>query len=137
VRPRTPVLDVQRAAPGLTSDAALFALVDVDARNSLDHFARWLGKQHRVVVMGHTHVPEDEAHRPLLLGAASVYANSGFGCPAWPDVTRAQNPRRPTFAEVQVDSASRSLEVRIRVVELVAGGARVAPDPLHTVSIGF
>lgn len=123
--------------PDLTSEAALFALVDVDARNSLDHFARLLGKQHRVVVMGHTHVPEDDAQRPLLSGGAAVYANSGFGCPAWPDLTRAQNPRRPTFAEVQVDSASKQLVVRIRAVELVAGGARVAPEPLHTVSIGF
>lgn len=123
--------------PDLTSEAALFALIDVDARNSLDHFARLLGKQHRVVVMGHTHVSEDEVERPLLFGAHAVYANSGFGCPAWPDLTRAQNPRRPTFAEVQVDSASKNLVVQIRAVELVAGGARVAPEPLHTVSIGF
>jgi UDP-2,3-diacylglucosamine pyrophosphatase LpxH len=123
--------------PELASEAALFALLDVDARNSLGHFARWLGKRHRVVVMGHTHVSEEQAQRPLLLGADSIYANSGFGCPAWPDLTRAQNPRRPTFAEVQVDSASKNLVVRIRVVELVAGDARVAPEPLHTVSIGF
>lgn len=123
--------------PDLSSEAALFALVDVDARNSLDHFARWLGKRHRVVVMGHTHVPEDEAQRPLMGDADSIYANSGFGCPAWPDLVRAEHPRRPTFADVQVDSASRNLVVRIRAVELIAGGARVAPDPLHTVSIGF
>lgn len=121
----------------LATEAALFALIDVDARNSLDHFARLLGKHHRVVVMGHTHDSDDETQRPILRGTDNIYANSGFNCPAQPDLSRAQNPRRPTFAEVQVDSAAKNLVVRIRVVELVNGVARVAPAPLHTASIGF
>lgn len=123
-------------ASGLTSEAAFFALVEADARNSLGHFARVLGKRHRVVVMGHTHASDDETQRPLLFGPDNIYANSGFNCPAWPDLTRAQRPRRPTFVEVQVDGAPPRLVVRVWAVELAGGAARVAPDPLHSVAIG-
>jgi UDP-2,3-diacylglucosamine pyrophosphatase LpxH len=121
----------------LVSHPAFFALVETDVRSSLGHFARALGKQHRVVVMGHTHVSEDETQRPILFGNESVYANCGFNCPAQPDLIRPQHPRRPTFIEVQVDDAAKHLVIRVRVVELVDGVARVAAEPLHTVTIGF
>jgi UDP-2,3-diacylglucosamine pyrophosphatase LpxH len=124
-------------ASALTSEAAFFALTEVDTRNSLGHFARLLGKQHRVVVMGHTHVSDDETQRPLLFGADNIYANCGFNCPAQPDVTRRQHPRLPTFVEVQVNSPSKQLVVCVRAVELAAGTPRVATDPLHSVTIAY
>jgi predicted phosphodiesterase len=122
-------------ASGLASEAAFFALMEADARNTLGHFARLLGKQHRVVVMGHTHVADDETQRPLLVHSQNIYTNSGFGCPAWPDLTRPHHPRRPTFVEVQVDTAPPRLEVRVWAVELADGVARVTSDPVHTVAI--
>jgi predicted phosphodiesterase len=121
----------------LESHAAFFGLLEADARNSLNHFAELLGKKHRVVVMGHTHVADDETQRPILFGNNSVYANSGFNCPAQPDLDRPQHPRRPTFIDVQVDSPAKRFVVRVRVIEMVDGVARVAAEPLHTVTIGF
>jgi UDP-2,3-diacylglucosamine pyrophosphatase LpxH len=122
-------------ASSLTSEAAFFALMEADARNNLGHFARLLGKKHRVVVMGHTHVSGDETQRPHLIHAQNIYANSGFGCPAWPDFTHPHRPHRPTFIEVQVDTAPQRLEVRVWPIELVGGVARVTSEPAHSVAI--
>lgn len=116
-------------------EPAFHALVGTDLRNSIDHFAHELGKRHRVVVMGHTHVDEDAPYRPLL-GRDSVYANSGFGCPAGPDMQREHQPLRPTFVEVQVDDVARQLTVLVWMV-LPGPVPVVVPAPLAPQKIGF
>ncbi|MCC6995581.1 MAG: hypothetical protein IT370_13305 [Deltaproteobacteria bacterium] len=116
-------------------EPAFFALTGTDLGNSLQHFARELGKRHRVVVMGHTHVDLDHPLDPLL-GKDSIYANSGFGCPAAPDMQRAQQPLRPTFVEVQVDDVARQLTVLVWMV-LPGPVPVVVPAPLAPRKIGF
>jgi predicted phosphodiesterase len=117
-------------------DAALFALLDTDLRNNLDHFARDLGKRHPVVVLGHTHTAADQTERPLLVGPSSVYANSGFQCPARPDFERPVRPRRPTFVAIQVDDAAARLVVNVHAVESSPAGPRVSTAPAFSVVAG-
>ncbi len=111
--------------------AAEFALAEVDALNSIAHFAERLGtqRQHKVVVMGHTHVPVDEDEHQLFVGD-SLYANCGFNCPSEPDM-RAQDKRRYcTFTEVEIDEAGRRFIVSTRYVTGEGGVYQVAPQPL-------
>lgn len=117
--------------------AAYFALLEADLRNRLDHFARQLGKHHKVVVMGHTHNPEDATQRALLFGDNNVYANSGFNCPAGPDLHRAAHPVRPSFVEVEVDAAARRFHVRVHAVAPAAEGRGAVVEAIDDVEIGF
>lgn len=113
------------------SFAAERALAEVDALNSLVHFAERLAdqRQHKVVVMGHTHVPVDEDEHQLFLGD-SIYANCGFNCPSEPDM-RAQDKRRGcTFTEVEIDDAERRFTVSTRYVVNEGGVYQVASQPL-------
>jgi UDP-2,3-diacylglucosamine pyrophosphatase LpxH len=113
------------------SFAGELALAEVDALNSIVHFAERLGtqRQHKVVVMGHTHVPVDEDEHQLFLGD-SLYANCGFNCPSEPDL-RAQDKRRYcTFTEVEIDEAERRFTVSTRYVTNEGGRYQVAAQPL-------
>jgi hypothetical protein len=55
----------------------------------------------KLVVMGHTHVPQLGLVVQAGQGQAAVnYINSGFMCPAKPDVGKKKNPARFTFAMI-------------------------------------
>ncbi|WP_375771088.1 metallophosphoesterase [Archangium gephyra] len=111
--------------------AGELALSEVDALNSLVHFAERLGtqRQHKVVVMGHTHVPVDEDEHQLFLGD-SLYANCGFSCPSEPDMKAQDKRRYCTFTEVEIDEAERRFIVSTRYVTGEGGSYHVAPLPL-------
>ncbi len=111
-----------------------FALKDVDFDDSLLHFAEVLGEQYRVVVMGHTHKPEDETDHPgwIRRTGKSLYVNCGFNCPSIPDMTRPNSPKRPTFVELVIDDVIQVCTVLVRyVTEEAGGGYVVAKDPLQ------
>lgn len=116
--------------------ARFFALMDCDLRSSLAHFAGELGKRgHRVVVFGHTHTAAEAQERPIV-GKDSVYANSGFNCPAIPDLENAKAPRLPTFVVVDHDAAAARFTVTVRAVAMIDGQAQVLDAPIATESIG-
>jgi UDP-2,3-diacylglucosamine pyrophosphatase LpxH len=71
--------------------------LSADVSNDLTPFAHQLGKKAKVIVMGHTHVSEDD----LQQYPPSLYANSGFLCPSIPDM--AANP--PSFVEVVLNNS--------------------------------
>lgn len=107
----------------------VLALGEVDARNTLVHFADVLGARHKVVVMGHTHVPED-AEEHAILRPTTVYANCGFNCPSVPDMAKTDNRPHPTFTEILRDDAAKRFIVATRYVVRDGSTFRVAPDPL-------
>jgi hypothetical protein len=125
--------------PDLFGDATFdppgpFALADVDFEDSLLHFAKILGESHKVVVMGHTHVPEDEIDTPQYIHPLekSLYVNCGFNCPSKPDMVRPKSPKHPTFVELEIDDAAEVCVAKVRYVQrLPGGGCGVAPDPLE------
>lgn len=116
--------------------ARFFALMDTDMKNALGHFAAELGKHHKMVVLGHTHSPED-AHERLLLGPSSLYANSGFGCPAIPDALRPLSPRRPTFVVVERDDVARTITAQVYAVAPDGDRGLVLEPPGETASIAL
>ncbi len=109
-------------------DPGLVALLEVDMRNDLSHFAGLLGATYDVVVMGHTHAPFDDTEHPLLLKQRSLYANTGFGCPSRPDLERAPSPAHVTFTEVEVRPDG--FAVGVRHVASAGGSVRVVDEPL-------
>ncbi|AKJ00934.1 calcineurin-like phosphoesterase family protein [Archangium gephyra] len=111
--------------------AGELALAEVDALNSIVHFAERLGNQgnHKVVVMGHTHVPVDEDEHQLFLGDC-LYANCGFNCPSEPDMRLQDKRRYCTFTEVEIDEAERRFTVSTRYVTGEGGRYQVAAEPL-------
>lgn len=117
-----------------------FALKEVDFDDSLLHFAKVLGESSKVVVMGHTHAPDDEIDYPWYIKALgeSLYVNCGFNCPSRPDMAQPANPKHPTFVELEIDDAARVFKASVRyVVRLSGGGYAVAPDPLEQAKIPF
>ena len=115
-----------------------FALGDVDFEDSLLHFAKILGESHRVVVMGHTHAPEDEIDTPRYIHpfGKSLYVNCGFNCPSKPDMFRSQNPKHPTFVELEIDDQAKVCTAKVRYVQrLLGGGFGVASQPLEEARI--
>lgn len=82
----------------------LAALAECDILNKLDSFARHLSKDYRVVVMGHTHTPEDKVIQCLSSFENNVYSNTGFNCPSLADMKNPKHPKYPTFTEVEIDS---------------------------------
>src|SRR5690606_29432749 len=117
-----------------------FALKEVDFDDSLLHFAKGLGESSKVVVMGHTHAPDDETDYPWYTKAhgESLYANCRFNCPSRPDMAQPANPKPPTYVELEIDAAARLSKATVRyVVRLSGGGYAVAPDPLEQAKIPF
>lgn len=117
-----------------------FALGKVDFDDSLLHFAKILGESHKVVVMGHTHAPEDERDTPRYIHPfeKSLYVNCGFNCPSKPDMFRPDNPKHPTFVELEVDAEAKVCTAKVRYVQrLSGGGCGVAPDPLEQQKIAL
>ena len=111
---------------------------DVDFEDSLLHFAKILGESHRVVVMGHTHAPEDEIDTPRYIHpfGKSLYVNCGFNCPSKPDMFRSQNPKHPTFVELEIDDQAKVCTAKVRYVQrLLGGGFGVASQPLEEARI--
>lgn len=117
-----------------------FALGEVDFDDSLLHFAKILGESHKVVVMGHTHVPGDEIDYPWYIKplGESLYVNCGFNCPSKPDMFRPDNPKHPTFVELELDEEHKACIAKVRYVKrLQGGGFGVAPDPLEQQKIAL
>jgi len=79
-------------------DGALIAFADTDAATSLTAWASALEAElstssgEPIIVMGHTHVPKDD---DIIL----FYTNSGFNCPAVPDMD--DGKKKPTFSVVE------------------------------------
>lgn len=111
---------------------ALNALRYPDIDNDLSSYAESMAAKwnSKVVVMGHTHVPEDRQDTqatqqeqimkltrdrldqpgPNASGAPFIYANSGFNCPAIPDMQGA-TPKSPTFIELEVGNGTYQITV--------------------------
>lgn len=106
------------------------ALLESDARNTLGHFAEILSSNYPVIVMGHTHAPDEERHDPIF-GKEHIYINSGFNCPSKPDIAAQNSTGRATFAEVTVDDGSKKFAGAIRYVVEQNGRFSVAPEPLR------
>jgi len=115
---------------------AMKALLLPDVDNNLTSYAAQLANANnaRVVVLGHTHVPEENEKLRILQrqGDAAptpfVYVNSGFNCSSVPDMQN--SGKAPTFAEVEVDETNQRYIVALRVVERVGDNYRVATEPL-------
>ncbi len=112
------------SAPGIDPELygltpALFALTGSDIANSLDHFAKELAEKYRLVLMGHTHVMEDEDEH-FIFHKKSLYANSGFCCPSQPDMgengAKPEKIRYPSFIEAVLDAEKSQLTVGIKAV---------------------
>ncbi|MCR3759689.1 metallophosphoesterase [Clostridium felsineum] len=94
----------------VTSWEAVTKLLTVDLNNCLDNYGANLcndsynGVKNKVVVMGHTHVPTMQQH------LNSVYVNSGFMCPAVPDVS--DGNMMMTFVEVDQNSSSYTVTIK-------------------------
>lgn len=131
--------------PGIFGDPTLdppgpVALGEVDFDDSLLHFAKILGESYKVVVMGHTHAPEDEIDTPRYIHPfeKSLYVDCGFNCPSKPDMFRPGNPKHPTFVELEVDEQAKLCTAKVRYVQrLLGGGCGVAPDPLEQQEIAL
>ncbi len=111
------------------SNAAWHALIDSDLHNNLGHFAAELGTTYRAVVLGHIHQDRGALLRPDDMPTA--YANSGFGCPSLPDMTRSSDPELPTFAEVAVDQEAGEVTTYIKAIESSPAGPVVVELPQH------
>ena len=119
-------------------DPGPVALAEVDFEDSLLHFAKILGEQYKVVVMGHTHAPKDRIDYPWFIKklGESLYVNCGFNCPSRPDMT-GKNPKHPTFVELAVDEARKRCTAQVRFVEKQGASYRVAEKPLEQVEIAL
>jgi len=79
-------------------DGALIAFADADAVCDLTGWAAALevelfsGEGKPIIVLGHTHIPKND-HKILF------YTNSGFNCPAIPDMD--DGKKKPTFSVVE------------------------------------
>ena len=108
---------------------ALDALRYPDVDNDLLSYAQGLAAKYRakIVVMGHTHVPQDGAQLVSAADASGnfIYANSGFNCPSVPDMDGAAR-KRATFVEIEESPSSYT----VTMMEVVhSGGAyKVQPD---------
>jgi len=80
-------------------------------------------------VLGHTHQDRGALLRPDDMPTA--YANSGFGCPSLPDMTRSSDPELPTFAEVAVDQEAGEVTTYIKAIESSPAGPVVVELPQH------
>jgi UDP-2,3-diacylglucosamine pyrophosphatase LpxH len=113
-----------------------YALKDVDLDDSLVHFADGLGQSSKVVVMGHTHVPEDESEESGWIWDRGkyLYVNCGFNCPSIPDMfpkDKGKKPKHPTFIELEIDDATKVCTALVRYVEKAGDSYRVAGKPLE------
>ncbi|MCU0286098.1 MAG: hypothetical protein MUF15_06830, partial [Acidobacteria bacterium] len=96
----------------------LAALGECDILNKLDSFARHLSQDYRVVIMGHTHTPEDRVIQCFLSFQNNVYSNTGFNCPSLVDMESPKHPKYPTFTEVEIDDDQGAFYVSVyRVVK--------------------
>ncbi len=121
----------------LGESGAFQALLDVDIDNNLLPYAQAMAAKwnSKIVVMGHTHVPDDEiskqesekeraarlARARLQVqetgnGASFIYANSGFTCPSIPDMTpdKPDDPpkKAPTFVEIEMGDTNYTVRVK-------------------------
>ncbi|NOZ11003.1 MAG: hypothetical protein GXP09_08200 [Gammaproteobacteria bacterium] len=96
----------------LGTEGAWDALLHSDIENNLSSYAGQLASVHhaKIVVMGHTHVPrENEKLRVLNVKDTAqplpfIYANSGFNCPALPDIH--DEGKIPTFVSIGIDEVT-------------------------------
>lgn len=114
--------------------AAELALLDVDARGTLLHFAAELAKTYTVIAMGHTHTPvEHSAH--ILFHHHGLYVNSGFMCPSRPDVESGH--KHPTFAQITVDTDARKFMASVHRTVDRGNGVYAVETDITTESIDF
>jgi UDP-2,3-diacylglucosamine pyrophosphatase LpxH len=116
----------------LGKTGALQALYDPDIENDLLPYAQAMAAKwnSKIVVMGHTHVPNDQqsqqeseeeradrfARDRLQVqevgnGIPFIYANSGFNCPSIPDM-KGDNPKAPTFVEIEVEDTQYTVNIK-------------------------
>ncbi|ADL50710.1 metallophosphoesterase [Clostridium cellulovorans] len=107
--------DVAKMYPDiLKNQQDLTSLLVVDADNSLDNNGENLcnssykGIKNRVVVMGHTHVDRLQSHYTLFNGK-TIYVNSGFMCPAIPDISTGMVM---TFTEVEQNGSTFTVRLK-------------------------
>ncbi len=97
-------------------EGAWDALLHPDIENNLSAYAGQLADANhaKIVVMGHTHVPkENEKLRVLNVKNTAqplpfIYANSGFNCPALPDIHG--EGKIPTFVSIGINAKTNSPE---------------------------
>ncbi len=118
------LLHTYPSVPGIPKEfygvePSLFALTGADVENSLVHFAKELAEEYRVVIMGHTHVPEEENEHFVFHGKC-LYANSGFYCPSLPDMgLKGHQPKHlkhPTFVEVEIDNEKSMFNIVVNMI---------------------
>lgn len=103
----------------------LAALGECDILNKLDSFARHLSQDYRVVIMGHTHIPEDRVIQCLSTFQNNVYSNTGFNCPSLADMENPKHPKYPTFTEVEIDNNQEVFYVSVYKVVKYGGEYKV------------
>lgn len=139
----------------LGESGAFEALLDVDVDNNLLSYAQAMAAKwnSKIVVMGHTHVPDDElsnqesekerARRLALArlqvqetgdGESFIYANSGFTCPSIPDMAGDPPMKAPTFVEIEVGDTSYT--VRVKNVSFVDNVYIVGTQETQTIDKG-
>lgn len=107
--------DIEKLYPDIIrSIDDVIELLMVDINNSLDDYGTSLCNKsynkvkNKVVIMGHTHVPVLKKHSILGLDQ-TIYVNSGFLCPAIPDISRG---KMMTFIEVEKSGAGFIVQVK-------------------------
>lgn len=140
------LLHTYPSAPGIPeqfygSNPPLFALTEADIKNSLAHFSKEIGEKYRLVLMGHTHVQENEDEH-FVLHKNSLYANSGFCCPSKPDMglegKKPERVRYPSFIETVIDGEKTEFTVSIKAVIKSGNEYIIKPYPgLKDISISF
>jgi UDP-2,3-diacylglucosamine pyrophosphatase LpxH len=92
----------------ITNEEDFHAMVN-DATNTLSTPAAKLRQAgHKVVIMGHTHVPE--LMKSGIADTRGIYANSGFNCPDQPGMK--DGKLFPTFIEVEKNGSGCSVHLQ-------------------------